>query len=135
MKDKLFLLVILLLSLAIGLMMPIVEGACSNSSYISSGSGSSGGSGTSGAPVKYRNSNDQNNACEIVTDHQNTVRLGDVGSLLEKLTTKTTKTYGDSSSLTAKVNKIKNNSNQLNNLANGKDTDTGDACKKYPEAC
>ena len=85
MKDKLFLLVILLLSLAIGLMMPIVEGACSNSSYISSGSGS-------GAPVKYRNSNDQNNACEVVTDHQNTVRLGDVGSLLVKLTTKTTKT-------------------------------------------
>lgn len=129
MKGKLFLLVILLLSLAIGLMMPIVEGACSNSSYISSGSGSSG------APVKYRNSSDQNNACEVVTDHQNTVRLGDVGSLLVKLTTKTTKTYGDSSSLSTRVNKIKNNSNQLNNLANGKDTDTGDACKKYPEAC
>ena len=129
MKDKLFLLVILLLSLAIGLMMPIVEGACSNSSYISSGSGSSG------APVKYRNSNDQNNACEVVTDHQNTVRFGDVGSLLVKLTTKTTKTYGDSSSLSTRTNKIKNNSNQLNNLANGKDTDTGDACKKYPEAC
>ncbi len=128
MKDKLFLLVILLLSLAIGLMMPIVEGACSNSSYISSGSGS-------GAPVKYRNSNDQNNACEVVTDHQNTVRLGDVGSLLVKLTTKTEKTYGNSSKLSDKVNKLKNNSNQLKNLADGKDTNTGDACKKYPEAC
>ena len=71
----------------------------------------------------------------MVTDHQNSVRLGDVGSLLVKLTTKTTKTYGDSSSLSTRVNKIKNNSNQLNNLANGKDTDTRDACKKYPEAC
>ena len=52
MKDKLFLLTILLLSLAIGLMMPIVEGACSSSSYVSGGTGSDG-KGSSGAPVKY----------------------------------------------------------------------------------
>jgi len=132
MKDKLFLLVILLLSLAIGLTMPIVEGACSNSSYVSSGSGSGGGSG---APIKYRNSSDQNNACQVVTDHQNTVRLGDIGSLLDKLTTKTTKTYGNSSRLSDRVDKLKKNANQLKNLSDGKDTDTGDACKQYPEAC
>ena len=40
MKDKFFLLLILLLSLAIGLMMPIVEGACSSSSYVSGGNSS-----------------------------------------------------------------------------------------------
>ena len=52
MKDKLFLLVILLLSLAIGLMMPIVEGACSNSSYVSGGSGSDGSSGPYGSGTR-----------------------------------------------------------------------------------
>ena len=44
MKDKFFfLLLILLLSLAIGLMMPIVEGACSSSSYLSGGTAGSDG--------------------------------------------------------------------------------------------
>ena len=33
-------------------MMPIVEGACSISSYVSGGTGSDG-KGSSGAPVKY----------------------------------------------------------------------------------
>ena len=81
MKDKLFLLIILLLSLAIGLMMPIVEGAtgCRSSSYVS------GGVGSSGAPVKWSNSNDRSQACKVITDSENSSRLGDVTGLLTKL--------------------------------------------------
>ena len=47
----------------------------------------------------------------------------------------TTKTYGNSSRLSDRVDKLKKNANQLKNLSDGKDTDTGDACKQYPEAC
>ena len=129
MKDKLFLLIILLLSLAIGLMMPIVEGACSNSSYVS------GGTGSTGAPVKYRNSSEKEKACKVISDSENATRLGDVTGLISKLTTKVDTTYDSSNKLMERSEKLQKNAKSLNNLANDKDVDTGDACKQYPEAC
>ena len=129
MKDKLFLLVILLLSLAIGLMMPIIEGACSNSSYVS------GGSGSTGAPVKYGNESDRNAACVVASDSENSSRLVDVSGLVAKLGPKITKAFGDSNLLLARANKFQKGSKGLQNLANDKDVDTGDSCKQYPEAC
>ena len=140
MKDKLFLLVILLLSLAIGLMMPIVEGACSNSSYVSGGSGSDGssgpyGSGTRGAPVKYGNDSDKKAACAVVSDSENSARLTDASGLITKLGPKIAKSLADSNTLLARAEKFQKGSKSLQNLANDKDVDTGDACKQYPEAC
>lgn len=134
MKDKLFLLVILLLSLAIGLMMPIVEGACSNSSYVSGGSGSDG-SGTRGAPVKYGNESDKKAACAVASDSENSARLTDVSGLITKLGPKIAKSLADSNTLLARAEKFQKGSKSLQNLANDKDVDTGDACKQYPEAC
>ena len=132
MKDKFFLLLILLLSLAIGLMMPIVEGACSSSSYLSRGT-SSGDSG--GAPVKWRDNSEKEKACKVISDSENAVRLGDVTGLITKLRTKVDKTYDSSNKLMERADKLQKNSQSLNNLANDKDVDTGDACKQYPEAC
>jgi hypothetical protein len=129
MKDKLFLLVILLLSLAIGLMMPIIEGACSNSSYVS------GGSGSTGAPVKYGNEADRKAACGVASDSENSARFGDVSGLIAKLGPKISKAFGDSNILLARSKKFQKGSKSLQNLANDKDVDTGDACKQYPEAC
>ncbi len=128
MKDKFFLLLILLLSLAIGLMMPIIEGACSSSSYLSRGEGS-------GAPVKYRDNNEKEKACKVISDSENAVRLGDVTGLISKLSTKVDKTYDSSNKLMKRAEKLQKNSQSLNNLANDKDVDTRDACKQYPEAC
>jgi len=134
MKDKLFLLVILLLSLAIGLMMPIVEGACSNSSYVSGGSGSDG-NGTRGAPVKYGSESDKKAACAVVSDSENSARLTDVSGLITKLGPKIAKSLADSNTLLSRAEKFQKGSKSLQNLANDKDVDTGDACKQYPEAC
>ena len=129
MKDKLFLLIILLLSLAIGLMMPIVEGICSNSSYVS------GGTGSTGAPVKYRDSSEKEKACKVISDSENSTRLGDVTGLIVKLGGKINNTYGSSNKLKIRADQLQKNSKSLQNLANGDDVDTGDACKQYPEAC
>ena len=129
MKDKLFLLIILLLSLAIGLMMPIVEGVCSNSSYVS------GGTGSTGAPVKYRNSSEKEKACKVISDSENSTRLGDVTGLIVKLGGKINNTFDSSNKLLERSKQLQKNSNSLKNLADGKDVDTGDACKQYPEAC
>ncbi len=129
MKDKLFLLIILLLSLAIGLMMPIVEGICSNSSYVS------GGTGSSGAPVKYRDSSEKEKACKVISDSENSTRLGDVTGLIVKLQGKISNTYDSSNKLKKKTDQLQKNSKSLQNLADGKDVDTSDACKQYPEAC
>jgi len=129
MKDKLFLLIILLLSLAIGLMMPIVEGICSNSSYVS------GGTGSSGAPVKYRDSSEKEKACKVISDSENSTRLGDVTGLIVKLGGKISNTYDSSNKLKKKTDQLQKNSKSLQNLADGKDVDTSDACKQYPEAC
>ena len=129
MKDKLFLLIILLLSLAIGLMMPIVEGVCSNSSYVS------GGTGSTGAPVKYRNSSEKEKACKVISDSENSTRLGDVTGLIVKLGGKINNTFDSSNKLKKKTDQLQKNSKSLQNLADGKDVDTGDACKQYPEAC
>jgi len=129
MKDKLFLLIILLLSLAIGLMMPIVEGICNNSSYVS------GGAGSKGAPVKYSDSNERSKACKVISDSENSSRLGDVGGLITKLGEKVNKTYDSSNKLMKRGQQLQKNSRSLQNLADGKDVDTGDACKQYPEAC
>ena len=130
MKDKLFLLIILLLSLAIGLMMPIVEGAtgCASSSYVS------GGTGSRGAPVKWGNSDDKSQACKAITDSENSARLGDVTGLILKLGGKINKTYDSSNKLLVRSKHLQKYSNSLKNLADGKDVDTGDACKQYPEA-
>lgn len=139
MKDKFFLLLILLLSLAIGLMMPIVEGACSSSSYLSRGNSSSGSGGTGGssggAPVKWRDNSEKEKACKVISDSENSVRLGDVTGLITKLSTKVDKTYDSTNKLNERADKLQKNSKSLNNLANDKDVDTGDACKQYPEAC
>jgi len=135
MKDKFFLLLILLLSLAIGLMMPIVEGACSSSSYLSRGSSSGGSDGSGGAPVKWRDNSEKEKACKVISDSENAVRLGDVTGLISKLSTKVDKTYDSSNKLMKRAEKLQKNSQSLNNLANNKDVDTGDACKQYPEAC
>ena len=129
MKDKLFLLIILLLSLAIGLMMPIVEGVCNNSSYVS------GGTGSTGAPVKYKNSDEKEKACKVVTDSENSTRLGDVTGLIVKLGGKINNTNVSSNTLKIRSDKLQKNSKSLQNLADGKDVDTSDACKQYPEAC
>ena len=129
MKDKLFLLIILLLSLAIGLMMPIVEGICSNSSYVS------GGTGSSGAPVKYRDSSEKEKACKVISNSENSTRLGDVTGLIVKLGGKISNTYDSSNKLKKKTDQLQKNSKSLQNLADGKDVDTSDACKQYPEAC
>tara|TARA_B100001027_G_C16263859_1_gene330878 strand:+ start:591 stop:980 length:390 start_codon:yes stop_codon:yes gene_type:complete len=129
MKDKLFLLIILLLSLAIGLMMPIVEGVCSNSSYVS------GGAGSTGAPVKYRNSSEKEKACKVISDSENSTRLGDVTGLIVKLAGKISNTYDSSNKLKKRTDQLQKNSKSLQNLADGKDVDTSDACKQYPEAC
>ena len=129
MKDKLFLLIILLLSLAIGLMMPIVEGICSNSSYVS------GGTGSSGAPVKYRDSSEKEKACKVISDSENSTRLGDVTGLIVKLQGKISNTYDSSNKLKKKTDQLQKNSKSLQNLADCKDVDTSDACKQYPEAC
>lgn len=129
MKDKFFLLLILLLSLAIGLMMPIVEGACSSSSYLSRGTSSGG------APVKWSDNSEKEKACKVISDSENAVRLGDVTGLITKLSTKVDKTYDSSNKLMERAEKLQKNSQSLNNLANDKDVDTGDACKQYPEAC
>tara|TARA_B100000925_G_scaffold213301_1_gene162807 strand:+ start:28 stop:432 length:405 start_codon:yes stop_codon:yes gene_type:complete len=134
MKDKLFLLIILLLSLAIGLMMPIVEGACSSSSYISGGTGSDG-KGSKGAPVKYRDQSEKEQACKVVTDSENSVRLGDVTGLISKLGSKVNNSYDSSNKLLKRSEQLQKNSQSLNNLANDKDVDSSDACKQYPEAC
>ena len=128
MKDKLFLLIILLFSLAIGLMMPVVEGVCSNSSYIS------GGTGSTGAPVKYRNSSEKEKACKVISDSENSTRFGDVTGLIVKLGGKINNTYNSSNKLKKKTDQLQKNSKSLQNLADGKDVDTGDACKQYPEA-
>ena len=138
MKDKLFLLTILLLSLAIGLMMPIVEGAtgCSSSSYVSGGSGGSGtGRGTRGAPVKWGNSSEKAKACKVISDSENATRLTDITGLLGKLGGKVNNSYDSSNKLLKRSEQLQKNSKSLQNLANGKDVDTGDACKQYPEAC
>ena len=129
MKDKLFLLIILLFSLAIGLMMPVVEGVCSNSSYIS------GGTGSTGAPVKYRNSSEKEKACKVISDSENSTRFGDVTGLIVKLGGKINNTYNSSNKLKKKTDQLQKNSKSLQNLADGKDVDTSDACKQYPEAC
>ena len=129
MKDKLFLLIILLLSLAIGLMMPIVEGVCSNSSYVS------GGTGSSGAPVKYRDSSEKEKACKVISDSENSTRLGDVTGLIVKLGGKINNTFNSSIKLKKKTDQLQKNSKSLQNLADGKDVDTSDACKQYPEDC
>ena len=129
MKDKLFLLIILLFSLAIGLMMPVVEGVCSNSSYIS------GGTGSTGAPVKYRNSSEKEKACKVISDSENSTRLGDVTGLIVKLGGKINNTFDSSNKLKKRTDQLQKNSKSLQNLADGKDVDTGDACKQYPEAC
>ena len=129
MKDKLFLLIILLLSLAIGLMMPIVEGICSNSSYVS------GGTGSSGAPVKYRDSSEKEKACKVISDSENSTRLGDVTGLIVKLGGKINNTFNSSIKLKKKTDQLQKNSKSLQNLADGKGVDTSDACKQYPEAC
>ncbi len=129
MKDKLFLLIILLFSLAIGLMMPVVEGVCSNSSYIS------GGTGSTGAPVKYRDSSEKEKACKVISDSENSTRFGDVTGLIVKLGGKINNTYNSSNKLKKKTDQLQKNSKSLQNLADGKDVDTGDACKQYPEAC
>ena len=129
MKDKLFLLIILLLSLAVGLMMPIVEGVCSNSSYVS------GGTGSTGAPVKYRDSSEKEKACKVISDSENSTRFGDVTGLIVKLGGKINNTYDSSNKLKKKTDQLQKNSKSLQNLADGKDVDTSDACKQYPEAC
>lgn len=129
MKDKLFLLTILLLSLAIGLMMPIVEGICNNSSYVS------GGTGSKGAPVKYRNSDEKSKACKAITDSENSTRLIDVTGLLAKLGGKVNRSYFSSNKLLLRSNQLQKNTKSLQNLADGKDVDTSAACKQYPEAC
>ena len=129
MKDKLFLLIILLFSLAIGLMMPVVEGVCSNSSYIS------GGTGSTGAPVKYRNSSEKEKACKVISDSENSTRLGDVTGLIVKLGGKINNTFDSSNKLKKRTDQLQKNSKSLQNLADGKDVDTSDACKQYPEAC
>ena len=129
MKDKLFLLIILFLSLAIGLMMPIVEGVCSNSSYVS------GGTGSTGAPVKYRNSSEKEKACKVISDSENSTRLGDVTGLIVKLGGKINNTFDSSNKLKKRTDQLQKNSKSLQNLADGKDVDTSDACKQYPEAC
>lgn len=129
MKDKLFLLIILLLSLAIGLMMPIVEGVCNNSSYVS------GGTGSRGAPVKYSDSNEKSKACKVITDSENSTRLGDITGLIVKLGGKVNNTYDSSNKLLKRSEQLQKNSTSLKNLADGKDVDTADACKQYPEAC
>ena len=129
MKDKLFLLIILLLSLAIGLMMPVVEGVCNNSSYVS------GGTGSRGAPVKYSDSNEKSKACKVINDEENSTRLIDVTGLIKSLSTKVNTSYNSSNKLMKRADKIQKNSISLRNLADGKDVDTGEACKQYPEAC
>ena len=129
MKDKLFLLIILLLSLAIGLMMPVVEGVCNNSSYVS------GGTGSRGAPVKYSDSNEKSKACKVITDSENSSRLSDVTGLLTKLSGKVDNTYDSANKLNKRAIQLQKNAGSLRNLADGKDVDTGDACKQYPEAC
>lgn len=131
MKDKLFLLFILLISLGIGLMMPIVEGAtgCRNSSYVS------GGTGSKGAPVKWRDSDEKSKACKVISDSENSSRLGDVTGLLKKLAGKVNNTYDSSKKLMNRSTQLKKNAKSLQNLADGKDVDTSEACKKYPEAC
>ena len=129
MKDKLFLLIILLFSLAIGLMMPVVEGVCSNSSYIS------GGTGSTGAPVKYRNSSEKEKACKVISDSENSTRFGDVTGLIVKLGGKINNTFDSSNKLKKRTDQLQKNSKSLQNLADGKDVDTSDACKQYPEAC
>tara|TARA_B100000963_G_scaffold96_1_gene98 strand:- start:3131 stop:3520 length:390 start_codon:yes stop_codon:yes gene_type:complete len=129
MKDKLFLLIILLLSLAIGLMMPIVEGICNNSSYVS------GGTGSKGAPVKYSDSNEKSKACKVISDSENSTRLTDVTGLIKNLFTKVNNSYNSSNKLLGRSEKLQKNAKSLQNLADGKDVDTSDACKQYPEAC
>ena len=137
MKDKLFLLIILLLSLAIGLMMPIVEGAtgCRSSSYVSGGTGTGAGSETRGAPVKWGDSSEKEKACKVISDSENSSRLVDITGLLTKLGAKVNNSYDSSKKLNKRAIQLQKNSKSLQNLANGDDVDTGDACKQYPEAC
>ena len=119
--------------------MPIVEGACSSSSYLSRGNSSAGSGGTGGssggAPVKWRDNSEKEKACKVISDSENSVRLGDVTGLITKLSTKVDKTYDSSNKLNERADQLQKNSKSLNNLANDKDVDTGDACKQYPEAC
>ena len=112
-------------------MMPIVEAAtgCSSSSYVS------GGTGSRGAPVKWRNSSEKAKACKVISDSENSTRLTDITGLLGKLVGKVNNTYDSSNKLLERSEQLQKNSKSLQNLADGKDVDTGDACKQYPEAC
>ena len=55
--------------------------------------------------------------------------------ILHNLTKKIAKSLADSNTLLARAEKFQKGSKSLQNLANDKDVDTGDACKQYPEAC
>ena len=71
----------------------------------------------------------------MITDSENSTRLADVTGLLTKLSGKVDNTYDSSSKLNKRAIQLQKNSKSLQNLANGDDVDTGDACKQYPEAC
>ena len=70
---------------------------------------------------------------KVISDSENSVRLGDVTGLISKLGTKVNNSYGSSNKLLKRSEQLQKNSQSLNNLANDKDVDTSDACKQYPE--
>ena len=85
--------------------------------------------------VKWRDSDEKSKACNVISDSENSSRLGDVTGLLKKLTGKVNNSYDSSNKLLKRSEQLQKNSKSLQNLADGKDVDTGDACKQYPEAC
>ena len=106
---------------------------------------SSSSPGYTGAPTSKSNPLEKRGApvtgtpspetCQNTTMYENTENSKEAEEKLNELKNIVAKTKASIGKNSKNIAINKKNNKSLANVADGKDEDTGDACKKYPEAC
>jgi len=79
--------------------------------------------------------NPSNSTCNNTTIYENEEKNKEAEEKLNELKKMVAETKASITKNTTSIQKNSKNITSMNNVAQGKDVDTGDACKKYPEAC
>lgn len=121
MKNKLFLFILLILVLVSNIFSPIIEGNtnCYNEPNKNTAAG------------RKKAKED----CVNSTIYSNDLKNKDVGAKLNELKKMSEAIKNKIFQNTKDIKQNQKDSKALANVAEGKDNDQSDACKKYPEAC
>ena len=139
MKSKLFLGIILIITIISSMLMTVTEGACNYNDGGGIGGGSGGGgapgsSGSSGAPVTGRTSE----ACGEAGIYENEERLKQAESKLnelKKIAAKVNQGIGMNGNRKGIINNLRMAQELASAGGDGEGSGKNPACEKYPSAC